>query len=46
SSKCNQLSSSLTITTDTSSTIRKSTSSVVSDSSPKTIPSKSFISIF
>ncbi|CAF3364077.1 unnamed protein product [Rotaria sp. Silwood2] len=42
SSKCNQLSSSLTITTDTSSTIRKSTSSVVSDSSPKTIPSKSF----
>ncbi|CAF4390780.1 unnamed protein product, partial [Rotaria sp. Silwood2] len=41
SSKRNQLSSSLTITTDTSSTIRKPTSSVVSDSSPETMPSKS-----
>ncbi|CAF1316605.1 unnamed protein product [Rotaria sordida] len=41
SSKRNQLSSSLTITTDTSSTIRKPTSPVVSDSSPETIPSKS-----
>ncbi|CAF2626828.1 unnamed protein product [Rotaria sp. Silwood2] len=41
SSKRNQLSSSLTITTDTSSTIRKPTSSVVSDSSRETIPSKS-----
>ncbi|CAF1342842.1 unnamed protein product [Rotaria sordida] len=41
SSKRNQLSSSLTITTDTSSTIRKPTSSVVFDSSPETIPSKS-----
>lgn len=40
SSKHNQLSS-LTITTDTSSTTRKPTSSVITDSSPETIPSKS-----
>ncbi|CAF4557196.1 unnamed protein product, partial [Rotaria magnacalcarata] len=41
SSKRNQLSSSLTTTTDTSSTIRKPTSSVLSNSSPETISSKS-----
>ncbi|CAF1453090.1 unnamed protein product [Rotaria magnacalcarata] len=41
SSKRNKLSSSLTTTTDTSSTIRKPTSSVLSDSSPETVSSKS-----
>ncbi|CAF1672928.1 unnamed protein product [Rotaria magnacalcarata] len=41
SSKRNQLSSSLTITTNTSSTIRKPTSSILSDSSPESISSKS-----
>ncbi|CAF3496956.1 unnamed protein product, partial [Rotaria socialis] len=41
SSKRNKLLSSLTTTTDTSSTIRKPTSSVLSDSSPETVSSKS-----
>lgn len=39
--KRNQLSSSLTLTTDTPSTIRTSASYIVSDSSPETMPSKS-----
>ncbi|CAF2137499.1 unnamed protein product [Rotaria magnacalcarata] len=42
SSKQNQLSSSLTTTTNTSSTIRKPTSSILSDSSPETILSNSY----